>query len=499
MPNETNKSSFTLSEEDLFTLKESSFLASQALTAFRENRFKDSIKLLELAVERYPEYTRIFELLAIMYEKDHHPNKAIWVWESLVEREPDNIGYLMKTAILCDEREWYGKSEKYFLKVLEYDPANADAWELLTGSYFAQIEHKKALNTCINAIATLKEHGIVSVPLYVDAFILSDLEGDESAIDYLRELVKLIKSDETRSAAKYEEKIDALLDYANMLDYSNKFHDETILDFVQAPEDTNMLASGEIISLIREIVDMVPGLSKRNVAFIRVLELRNEITKLGDNYTYLIPELLSYTLNLDIHEAEDEHSEDDENDEYLDEFDELDDLDDLDDLNELHELNKFIDLDDYDEFDDEYDDEYDYDDDYEGDPDLDDDLNTIMSMECSILNDIEGYRPHIERLAKDHPSLYALCAPFFDEALTVQDPTSMLKERIDTLAEKDLSPKLMHADGRELRKEEEAAIYSRYDDETGKNIPYRREGPKIGRNDPCPCGSGKKYKKCHGA
>ncbi len=26
-----------------------------------------------------------------------------------------------------------------------------------------------------------------------------------------------------------------------------------------------------------------------------------------------------------------------------------------------------------------------------------------------------------------------------------------------------------------------------------------RTGPKVGRNDPCPCGSGKKYKKCHGA
>ncbi len=23
-------------------------------------------------------------------------------------------------------------------------------------------------------------------------------------------------------------------------------------------------------------------------------------------------------------------------------------------------------------------------------------------------------------------------------------------------------------------------------------------GPKIGRNDPCPCGSGKKFKQCHG-
>jgi preprotein translocase subunit SecA len=28
--------------------------------------------------------------------------------------------------------------------------------------------------------------------------------------------------------------------------------------------------------------------------------------------------------------------------------------------------------------------------------------------------------------------------------------------------------------------------------------PYTREGAKIGRNDPCPCGSGKKYKTCHG-
>jgi preprotein translocase subunit SecA len=28
--------------------------------------------------------------------------------------------------------------------------------------------------------------------------------------------------------------------------------------------------------------------------------------------------------------------------------------------------------------------------------------------------------------------------------------------------------------------------------------PQRRQEPKVGRNDPCPCGSGKKYKKCHG-
>ena len=31
-----------------------------------------------------------------------------------------------------------------------------------------------------------------------------------------------------------------------------------------------------------------------------------------------------------------------------------------------------------------------------------------------------------------------------------------------------------------------------------KQVPVTR-GDKTGRNDPCPCGSGKKYKKCHGA
>ena len=29
-------------------------------------------------------------------------------------------------------------------------------------------------------------------------------------------------------------------------------------------------------------------------------------------------------------------------------------------------------------------------------------------------------------------------------------------------------------------------------------VPQQREAPKVGRNDPCPCGSGKKYKQCHG-
>ncbi len=32
--------------------------------------------------------------------------------------------------------------------------------------------------------------------------------------------------------------------------------------------------------------------------------------------------------------------------------------------------------------------------------------------------------------------------------------------------------------------------------EDGKGVTVRRDGKKVGRNDPCPCGSGRKYKKC---
>lgn len=33
--------------------------------------------------------------------------------------------------------------------------------------------------------------------------------------------------------------------------------------------------------------------------------------------------------------------------------------------------------------------------------------------------------------------------------------------------------------------------------QNGKGVELRRDMPKVGRNDPCPCGSGKKYKSCH--
>ena len=49
------------------------------------------------------------------------------------------------------------------------------------------------------------------------------------------------------------------------------------------------------------------------------------------------------------------------------------------------------------------------------------------------------------------------------------------------------------------KKERELAAASRASGGETSQPTQRRTGEKVGRNDPCPCGSGKKYKKCHGA
>jgi len=46
--------------------------------------------------------------------------------------------------------------------------------------------------------------------------------------------------------------------------------------------------------------------------------------------------------------------------------------------------------------------------------------------------------------------------------------------------------------------DEQEMTFSHGDEGQQKKKPVRRSGEKIGRNDPCPCGSGKKYKKCCG-
>jgi tetratricopeptide (TPR) repeat protein len=106
---------------------------------------------------------------------------------------------------------------------------------------------------------------------------------------------------------------------------------------------------------------------------------------------------------------------------------------------------------------------------------------SMAAMECHILVEKEKYHPQLLRLEKEFPKIYALHSAFFNEALRTKDPQKMIQKRLKMLDKHNFAP----------------AGFD--DDDFGPPPePIRREGPKVGRNDPCPCGSGKKYKKCCG-
>jgi len=47
-------------------------------------------------------------------------------------------------------------------------------------------------------------------------------------------------------------------------------------------------------------------------------------------------------------------------------------------------------------------------------------------------------------------------------------------------------------------KHEQGSAMPQQEEDPAAHTPFKREGVKVGRNEPCPCGSGKKYKQCHG-
>ena len=61
-----------------------------------------------------------------------------------------------------------------------------------------------------------------------------------------------------------------------------------------------------------------------------------------------------------------------------------------------------------------------------------------------------------------------------------------------------VAPAVENVSYRHASYEEALATAATGDDAAPAQVPFKRAMGKVGRNDPCPCGSGKKYKHCHG-
>jgi preprotein translocase subunit SecA len=124
-----------------------------------------------------------------------------------------------------------------------------------------------------------------------------------------------------------------------------------------------------------------------------------------------------------------------------------------------------------------------------------------FAYEMHILEDIGMFKSSILKLRNKYPELYNIKEEFFYNILNPVRYRSMIykyKKRMERYIR--TMPEKFFGDNSEYDDEYDKWDYEDddYDEMEYKQEPYRRTEPKVGRNDPCPCGSGKKYKKCCG-
>ncbi|MEY8354100.1 SEC-C metal-binding domain-containing protein [Lachnospiraceae bacterium 54-53] len=123
----------------------------------------------------------------------------------------------------------------------------------------------------------------------------------------------------------------------------------------------------------------------------------------------------------------------------------------------------------------------------------------IACLEAKLLisESLPGIKKSLQIVKESYPYYEEAMEGFLDEALTCTSRAFLINKY-----EKKL--KKFFPDTQNGPMDMENLFFGYWDESDedygifGQAEPYRRSAPKIGRNQPCPCGSGKKYKNCCG-
>lgn len=128
-----------------------------------------------------------------------------------------------------------------------------------------------------------------------------------------------------------------------------------------------------------------------------------------------------------------------------------------------------------------------------------------LEIKLTILSEMPEIRKELDIVKKDYPVFANEIKGILDEIENCNN-LSYLRSKV----EKRLKQKLGYPSNSHLIRKKQEANYDDLEDEfnfCGDEFdcdnsfyqqPYKREEKKVGRNDPCPCGSGRKYKQCCG-
>jgi uncharacterized protein YecA (UPF0149 family) len=127
--------------------------------------------------------------------------------------------------------------------------------------------------------------------------------------------------------------------------------------------------------------------------------------------------------------------------------------------------------------------------------------SSVKTVQESLKKEEEKKQPEIQKAQKKEKTDDEIIAELNNIApgIFAQAKTPEMKKTIITIYRKMIEDGIDINNENEVQKWAEKNAHLFQNNDAPKVETYRREQPKIGRNDPCPCGSGKKYKKCCGA
>jgi tetratricopeptide (TPR) repeat protein len=111
-----------------------------------------------------------------------------------------------------------------------------------------------------------------------------------------------------------------------------------------------------------------------------------------------------------------------------------------------------------------------------------------------LADDMAGDLSEIKKALSDVKSTF-----YFDKIPTIYDDYQMVVKWNSPMPDEEHAEMLAKIAKNEEEMKENKRIIAEKESELKQLMAQQKSGiPKVGRNDPCPCGSGKKYKKCHG-
>lgn len=120
----------------------------------------------------------------------------------------------------------------------------------------------------------------------------------------------------------------------------------------------------------------------------------------------------------------------------------------------------------------------------------------FLGSQLDFIGDLPGIKKSFVIIKEEYPVYARALGGFLNEILTCSSRAFLLNkyEKLVKRAVREAEP--FFGGMEDLFAEEHAE--DMFFDSFASEEPYRRTSPKIGRNEPCPCGSGKKYKNCCG-